>query len=180
RTGIIACTLEPDDEVISARLTTGENRIIVASRLGKAIVFPASQVRVMGRQATGVRAIKLDDGDMVVGMDVVTGEDDLVISLTENGYGKKTPISRYPVQNRSGKGVYTVNITPKTGGLVGLRVIKETDELIVISSSGQIVRLGVSQIRTTSTRSTQGVRVIRLREDEKIVDFTKYMNEDDA
>ena len=180
RTGIIACTLEPGDEVISARLTIGSTRIIVASKAGKAIIFPADQVRVMGRQAQGVRAIRLDEGDTVVGMDVITSDDDLVINLTEYGFGKKTVVSKYPVQNRAGKGVNTVHITKKTGDLVGVRVIKDTDELMIISTSGQIIRMPVSQIRTTRTRSAQGVRAIRMKEDEKIVDFTKYISEEDA
>ncbi|MGD0820110.1 MAG: DNA gyrase subunit A [Desulfomonilia bacterium] len=180
RTGIIACTLEPGDEVMSARITTGSTRIIVASRAGKAIIFPADQVRVMGRQAQGVRAIKLNEGDSVIGMDVITSDDDLVINLTEYGFGKKTIVSKYPVQNRAGKGVNTVHITKKTGDLVGVRVIKDTDELMIISTSGQIIRMPVSQIRTTRTRSAQGVRAIRMKEDEKIVDFTKYVSEEDA
>jgi len=180
RTGIIACSLEHGDEVMSARITTGSTRIIVASRAGKAIIFPADQVRVMGRQAQGVRAIRLDKGDSVIGMDVITSEDDMVINLTEYGFGKKTVVSKYPVQNRAGKGVNTVHITKKTGDLVGVRVIKETDELMIISTSGQIIRMPVSQIRTTRTRSAQGVRAIRMKEDEKIVDFTKYISEEDA
>ena len=180
RTGIIACTLEPGDEVMSARITTGSTRIIVASRAGKAIIFPADQVRVMGRQAQGVRAIKLNEGDSVIGMDVITSDDDLVINLTEYGFGKKTIVGKYPVQNRAGKGVNTVHITKKTGDLVGVRVIKDTDELMIISTSGQIIRMPVSQIRTTRTRSAQGVRAIRMKEDEKIVDFTKYVSEEDA
>jgi len=180
RTGIIACTLEPGDEVMSARITFGSTRIIVASRAGKAIIFPADQVRVMGRQAQGVRAIKLDKDDSVIGMDVITSDDDMVINLTEFGFGKKTVVSKYPVQNRAGKGVNTVHITKKTGDLVGVRVIKESDELMIISTSGQIIRMPVSQIRTTRTRSAQGVRAIRMKEDEKIVDFTKYISEEDA
>jgi DNA gyrase subunit A len=180
RTGIIACTLEQGDEVISARLTTGSTKIVVAAKSGKAIIFPADQVRVMGRQAAGVRAIKLDEGDAVVGMDVITSDDDMVINLTEYGFGKKTPVGKYPVQNRAGKGVYTVHITKKTGDLIGVRVVKDTDELMIISSSGQIIRMPVSQIRTTRTRSAQGVRAIRMKEDEKIVDFTKYVSEEDA
>ncbi len=180
RTGIIACTLEQGDEVMSARITFGSTRIIVASRAGKAIIFPADQVRVMGRQAQGVRAIRLDEGDSVIGMDVITSDEDMVINLTEYGFGKKTVVSKYPVQNRAGKGVNTVHITKKTGDLVGVRVIKETDELMIISTSGQIIRMPVSQIRTTRTRSAQGVRAIRMKEDEKIVDFTKYISEEDA
>jgi len=180
RTGIIACTLESGDEVISARLTTGSTRIIVASKAGKAIIFPAEQVRVMGRQAQGVRAIKLDESDTVVGMDIITSDDDMVINLTEYGFGKKTAVSKYPLQNRAGKGVYTMHSTKKTGDLVGVRVVKDTDELMIISTSGQIIRMPVSQIRTTRTRSAQGVRAIRMKEDEKIVDFTKYVSEEDA
>ncbi|HNU74847.1 MAG TPA: DNA gyrase subunit A, partial [Deltaproteobacteria bacterium] len=178
KTGIIACTLEPGDEVISARLTTGKDHIIVASGNGKAIVFSEDQVRVMGRQAQGVRAIYLDEGDLVVGMDVITSPDDYVINLTEFGYGKKTPVGKYPVQKRAGKGVLTVHITKKTGNLVGIRVVQGSDELIIISSSGQIIRMPVTQIRTTTTRSAQGVRAIRMKENEKIVDFTRYVGEE--
>lgn len=178
KNGIIACTLEPGDEVISARLTSGNDNIIVASGHGKAIVFSEDQVRVMGRQAQGVRAIHLDEGDLVVGMDVITSPDDYVINLTEFGYGKKTPVGRYPVQKRAGKGVLTVHITKKTGNLVGIRVVQGTDELMIISTSGQIIRMPVSQIRTTSTRSAQGVRAIRMKENEKIVDFTRNVGEE--
>jgi DNA gyrase subunit A len=179
KTGIIACTLEPGDEVISARLTGGSDHIIVATNTGKAIVFPEGQVRVMGRQAQGVRAISLTGKDVVVGMDVITSPDDYVINLTELGFGKKTSAGKYPVQKRAGKGVYTVHITNKTGNLVGIRVVKPTDELIIISTSGQIIRTPVSQIRTTSTRSAQGVRAIRMAENEKIVDFALYVGEED-
>jgi DNA gyrase subunit A len=178
KTGIIACTLEPEDEVISARLTKGDSKIIVASRFGKAIVFPEDQVRVMGRQAQGVRAIRLDHNDVVVGMDVIQSEEDLVINLTEFGFGKKTSVEKYPVQNRAGKGVYTVHITPKTGNLVGIRIVQKNDELIIISTSGQIIRMPASQIRTTRTRSAQGVRAIRMKVQEKIIDFTKYVGDD--
>lgn len=175
KTGIIACTLDEGDEVISARITHGDSHIIVATRFGKSIVFSEEQVRVMGRQAQGVRAIHLEQGDVVVGMDVIRDDDELVINLTELGYGKKTPVKKYPVQNRAGKGVFTVHLTRKTGNLVGIRVVKKTDELMIISISGQIIRMPVSQIRTTLTRSAQGVRVIRMKADEKIVDFTKYV-----
>ncbi len=178
RTGIIACTLEPEDEVISARLTTGNARIIVASRFGKSIVFPEEQARIMGRQAQGVHAIKLDHNDVVVGMDVIESDEELVINFTEFGYGKKTIVTKYPVQNRAGKGVYTVHITPKTGNLVGIRVVQKTDELMIISTSGQIIRMPVSQIRTTRTRSAQGVKAIRMKDEDKIMDFTKYVEDE--
>lgn len=179
KTGIIACTLEPGDQVISARLTGGKDHIIVATNTGKAIVFPEEQVRVMGRQAQGVRAISLSGKDAVVGMDVITSPDDYVINLTELGFGKKTLADKYPVQKRAGKGVYTVHITNKTGNLVGIRVVKPTDELIIISTSGQIIRIPATQIRTTSTRSAQGVRAIRMMKNEKIVDFALYLGEED-
>ncbi len=179
KTGIIACTLEPGDQVISARLTGGKDHVIVATNTGKAIVFPEDQVRVMGRQAQGVRAISLSGKDAVVGMDVITSPDDYVINLTELGFGKKTLADKYPVQKRAGKGVYTVHITNKTGNLVGIRVVKPTDELIIISTSGQIIRIPATQIRTTSTRSAQGVRAIRMMKNEKIVDFALYLGEED-
>jgi len=181
KTGIIACTLDPSDQLVSARLTTGRDNIIVASSSGKAICFPAKDVRVMGRQAQGVRAIKLDPEETVIGMDVVKSPDDFVINLTANGYAKKTPVAMYPVQNRAGRGVITAQITDKTGDLVGIRMVKESDELIVISSSGQIIRVPVDQIRTTG-RSAQGVRTLRLRDSdgERIVDFTKYITDEPA
>ncbi len=178
KSGIIACTLEPDDEVISARLTAGDGKIIVASKLGKAIVFHEDDVRVMGRQAQGVRAIKLDEDDDVVGMDVISSEEEFVISLTEKGFGKKTLVGLYPVQHRSGKGVFTAQITNKSGKLVGIRVVKKTDELIIISSSGQLIRMPVSQIRSTRSRSAQGVRALRMKDDEFLVDFTRYVGEE--
>ncbi len=177
KTGIIACTLDAGDEVISARLTYGSSNVVVASSAGKAIIFPEEDVRVMGRQAQGVRAIRLDENETVVGMDVVHAEDEYIINLTANGYGKKTSVAKYPVQARAGKGVLTVEITEKTGSLVGVRVVRATDELIVISSSGQIIRVPVSQIRTTG-RSAQGVKTISLKDDEKIMDFTLYVEDE--
>jgi len=179
KTGIIACTLDPSDQLVSARLINARDNIIVASSAGKAICFPAKDVRVMGRQAQGVRAIKLDPQEIVIGMDVVQSPEDFVINLTANGYAKKTPVAMYPVQNRAGRGVITAQITDKTGDLVGIRMVKATDELIVISNSGQIIRVPVDQIRTTG-RSAQGVRTLRLRDSdgERIVDFTKYITDE--
>jgi len=181
KTGIIACTLDPGDQLVSARLTRGRDNVIVASSSGKAICFPEKDVRVMGRQAQGVRAIKLDPEEVVIGMDVAQSPDDFVINLTANGYAKKTPVAMYPVQNRAGRGVITAQITEKTGDLVGIRMVKATDELIVISNSGQIIRVPVDQIRTTG-RSAQGVRILRLRDSdgERIVDFTKYITDEPA
>jgi DNA gyrase subunit A len=178
KTGIIACTLDAGDEVISARLTYGSSNVIVASSAGKAIVFPEDNVRVMGRQAQGVRAIRLDENETVVGMDVIYAEDDFIINLTSNGYGKKTPVSSYPVQARAGKGVLAMETTEKTGVLVGVRVVRSSDELIVISSSGQIIRVPVGQIRTTKSRSTQGVKAISLKDEETILDFTLYVEDE--
>ncbi len=178
RTGIIACTLDEGDEVVTVRLTDGTSKLIVGSCHGKAIVFNEDDVRVMGRQACGVRAIRLDDNDEVVGMGVIKDEDAYVINMTEYGYGKKTLLKHYHAQNRGGKGVYTVKITAKTGNLVGLRVVNHSDELLIISNTGQIIRTEVAQIRTTG-RSAQGVKIIRLNRGEKIVDFTRYV-EDEA
>ena len=179
RTGIIACSLDEGDEVVGARLTDGNSNIIVGSRKGLAIVFNESDVRVMGRQACGVRAIRLGLGDEVVGMGVIRSEESYVINLTENGFGKKTEVTEYSPQNRGGKGVFTMKITNKTGNMQGLRVVQESDELLIISDSGQIIRTPVAQIRTTG-RTAQGVRTIRLEEGEKIVDFTKYVGEEAA
>lgn len=177
KSGIIACALDQGDEVIAARLITDGSNIIVATKFGKAIVFEGKAVRVMGRQARGVRAIRLDQEDEVVAMDVISDTDSYVINLTEYGYGKRTRVKKFHVQGRGGKGVYTVRITKKTGNLVGLRIVNRANDIMIISSSGQIIRMSVSQIRITG-RSAQGVRAIRLRKDEKIIDFTKYVSEE--
>jgi len=179
RSGIIACTLDKGDEVIAARIVRGDAHIIVATRYGKAAVFSQKTVREMGRQARGVKAVRLEGDDHVVAMDVMVSMDDYVINLTENGYGKRTPARLYPVHNRGGKGVYTVRITDKTGYLIGIRVVKEGDEIIIISNTGKIIRLETSQARITG-RSAQGVRMIKLGSDEKIIDFTRYIGEDVA
>ncbi len=179
RSGIIACSLDHGDEVIAARIVREDAHIIVATRHGKAAIFSQEAVREMGRQAKGVRAIRFEGDDHVVAMDVIVSMDDYVINLTENGYGKMTPVRQYPVHNRGGKGVYTVKITDKTGYLVGIRVVKEKDEIIIISNTGKIIRLKTSQARITG-RSAQGVRMIRLAPEEKIIDFTRYIGEDVA
>ncbi|MEA2102803.1 MAG: DNA gyrase C-terminal beta-propeller domain-containing protein, partial [Thermodesulfobacteriota bacterium] len=119
-----------------------------------------------------------NEEDQVVGMDVIGAEDEYVINLTEYGYGKKTSVNMYNVQKRGGAGVYTVRITKKTGDLVGIRVVKKTDDLMVISSSGQIIRFNVTQMRTTRARSAQGVKAIRMNKGEYLVDFTRYVGDE--
>jgi DNA gyrase subunit A len=177
KTGIIACSLDQGDELIASRLSPTEADIIVATKHGKAAVFSGDKVRVMGRQARGVRAIKLDKDDEVSAMDVIMDKESYVITLTELGFGKRTRAKTYPVHNRAGKGVCSTRITKKTGGLVGLRIVKDSDDIMIISSSGQIIRMPVSQIRSTG-RAAQGVKTIRLKEGETIIDFTKYISEE--
>ncbi len=168
-------TLRDDDELISVKGTTGEKDILMASSNGRMVRFNESTIRVMGRGAAGVRGINLDGG-YLVGMEVVkTNEDVLVIS--ENGYGKKTPIDEYRITNRGGKGVKTINITDKNGIIVSFKTVTDDKDLIIITDSGMIIRLAVDKISRMS-RVTQGVRLINLKDDNK-VSSTAVVDKDD-
>ena len=158
-------TLKDDDELISVKNTTGENDILMASSNGRMVRFPESLIRVMGRGAAGVRGINLD-GSLLVGMEkATTGA--LVLVVTENGYGKKTPIDEYRITNRGGKGVKTLNITEKNGSITSFKTVTNDNDLIIITNEGIIIRLAVDKISEMS-RVTQGVRLINLREGQKV------------
>ncbi len=169
--GIIALSLEEGDELISTKLTDGQRYLFIGTKMGKAIHFPETQVREMGRTARGIRGIRLSKGDEVVGMEVVVPHTSL-LTVTENGYGKRSLASEYRIQNRGGSGIFTVKRTNKTGDVVGVKAITDEDELMIISNKGKIIRLKAADIPIQG-RSTQGVRLISLEEGERVVAVAK-------
>jgi DNA gyrase subunit A len=180
RGGIIGMKLDAGDRVISAQLTDGTNDIVLATRKGQAIRFPEDEVRDMGRDTMGVRGITLqgkDDG--VLDMVVVKNESNALLSVTENGYGKRTLISDYRVTHRGGKGIKTLNPTPKTGPLVAVKEVVEQDELMIVTTGGVIIRLPILGIRVMG-RATQGVRLINLDQGHKVGDVARVVLEDEG
>jgi DNA gyrase subunit A len=165
--GIIAIHLDEGDELISAKLTDGKQHLFIGTKIGKAIHFPENQIREMGRTAHGVRGIKISKEDEVVGMEVV-GPHTQILTVAENGYGKRTQASAYRIQNRGGSGIFTVKRTQKTGDVIGIKTVVDEDELMVISNKGKIIRLRAVDIPIQG-RSTQGVRLITLEEGERVV-----------
>jgi DNA gyrase subunit A len=168
--GIIALTIEEDDALISVGITEGTADLLLGTRNGWAIRFREETVRPMGRSARGVRGIKLREGDdQVVGMAVVPRDRPVtLLTVCENGYGKRTPTSDYPTKNRGGKGVITIKTTERNGKVVGLRIVTDEDDLMLITDKGKLIRMPVDGIPTVG-RNTQGVRLIRLEEAEKVV-----------
>jgi len=164
--GIIAVSLDEGDELISAKITRGDNYVFLGSHEGQAIRFAESQVRAMGRQARGVRAMDLEESDYLVGMEVVD-KDGLILSIAENGYGKRTPLEDYRLTARGGKGVINMKTTGKTGKVVGVLSVREDSEIIIVSQNGKIIRIESSTIRQVGW-STQGVRLVSLEEGDKV------------
>lgn len=164
--GLIAINLREDDDLIGVKLTDGNQGIIMGTKLGMSIHFPESDVRSMGRSATGVKGIHLDDEDVVIDMDVVH-EDNSVLIVTSKGFGKRTPVSEYRIQSRGGKGIKTLNVTEKNGPIVGLKVVQEDEDLMIISASGTVIRTSMDGISVMG-RNTQGVRLINIREDDEV------------
>jgi DNA gyrase subunit A len=164
--GIIAVSLDEGDELIAVRTAQPGNFIFLGSRNGQAIRFVESQVRAMGRQARGVRAMDLAREDYLVGMEV-TGEDSLILSIAENGYGKRTPIGDYRLTSRGGKGIINMKTTRKTGDVVAILSMTEDSDLMIVSQNGKIIRIESSTIRQAG-RSTQGVRLVSLEENDKV------------
>ena len=165
--GIIAIHLDEGDELISTKLTDDQQHLFIGTKMGKAIHFPESQIREMGRTARGNRGIKLSKEDEVVGMEVVAPHTS-ILTVTEHGYGKRTQASAYRIQNRGGSGIFTVKRTQKTGDVIGIKTVAEEDELMLIANRGKIIRLRAVDIPTQG-RSTQGVRLIVLEEGESVV-----------
>lgn len=173
KTGIIALTLDEDDELISVRMTTGKDEIVLGTKNGYAIRFSEEEVRHVGRAAKGVRGIHLRKGDSVIGMDIADDEK-AVLCVSVNGYGKVTPIKMYRKQSRAGKGMLTYQVTEKTGELAGFNMISKEEDLMMINNQGIAIRLEAKQISSTG-RATQGVRLQRLAADEKVVTIAKMV-----
>ena len=175
--GLNAIGLNEGDELINVKVTNGNNQIFVVTHDGKSIRFNETDVRPMGRTAHGVRAIDLADGDYVVGSAILDGDCDLLL-VSENGLGKVTSSEEYKTQNRGGKGVKTYKITEKTGKLVGVKAISEDEDAMLITSGGTIIRTAVAGISKMG-RATQGVMLMRLGEDEKIVSIAQARHEEE-
>ncbi len=176
--GVIAINIADDDEVVDVRLTNGHNELIMANRNGRAVRFDENSIRTMGRVATGVRGMRLDDGDdEVVGMIVVNNpETETVMVVSENGYGKRSQVNDYRVTNRGGKGVKTLSITEKTGRLVAIKNVTDSNDLMIINKSGIAIRLAVAECRVMG-RATQGVRLINLsKKNDVIASVCKVMS----
>jgi DNA gyrase subunit A len=165
--GIIAINLDEGDELISTKLTNGEQHLFIGTKLGKAIHFPETQVREIGRTARGTRSIRLSKEDEVVGMEVVSPHTQ-ILTVTANGYGKRSQASEYRIQNKGGSGIFTVKRTQKTGDVVSIKTVADEDELMLISDQGKIIRLRAVDIPIQG-RTTQGVRLITLEEGERVV-----------
>lgn len=176
--GVIAINILEGDEVVGVRLTNGHNELLLANRNGRAVRFNEDTVRAMGRVSTGVRGMRLDDGDdEVVGMVVVNKpEEETIMVVSENGYGKRSEVADYRITNRGGKGVKTLNITEKTGRLVAIKVVTDDNDLMIINKSGILIRLKVSECRVMG-RATQGVRLINLtKKNDVIASVCKVMS----
>ncbi len=178
--GINAITIREEDELLEAKLTTGTSQILLGLKSGKAIRFEESKTRPMGRNASGVRGISLaNEQDEVIGMISVHNFEEDILVVSENGYGKRSNIDDYRVTNRGGKGVKTISITEKTGELVAIKNVADTDDLMIINKSGIAIRMGVEDLRVMG-RATQGVKLINLKEGDSIAAVAKVMKDEDA
>lgn len=176
--GLIAVNLREDDTLIDVRLTDGKQELIMGTAQGMSIRFPESDVRSMGRAATGVKGITLDEHDELIGMDVIVPDQDILI-VTTKGYGKRTPVSEYRIQSRGGKGIKTINVTEKNGSVVGLKVVKDEEDLMIITSSGTLIRTSMEGISTMG-RNTQGVKLINIREDDAVATVCRSDKSEEA
>ena len=181
KTGLIAITLKEGDKLISVALANGNGNVLVVTKQGKAIAFSEDDVRPMGRNAGGVRAILLEKGDEVVSMELDIDQTRKMLVITENGFGKRTPLDEYRLQARGGKGVATYDKTKfgKTGLLVGATLVSEDDEVMVINSNGVIIRIRADEVSTLG-RTTQGVKIMKVEKGNRIVSFAKVVDEESA
>lgn len=175
--GLIALNIRDEDELISVRLTNGEKHIVMGTSDGMLIRFPEDNVRSMGRTSTGVKGINLSEGDYAVGMELVE-ENDYILIVTENGYGKLTSESEYRIQTRGGKGLKTLNITGKNGALIAVKTVTGEEDLMLMTMGGVMIRMDIAAISITG-RNTQGVKLIRLGENETVATVAKVEKEDE-
>jgi len=174
--GLTAVTLRENDELIGVRLTDGTQDLILVTRNGMAIRFNETDVRPLGRVSQGVRGIKLDEDDYVIGMGATIDNASLLV-VTENGFGKRTELEEYKVQARGGKGILTYRVTERTGKLTGMKVVNDTDDVMLISDDGTIIRMNASEISLLG-RATQGVTLMRVNDGNKVVSVARIINED--
>jgi DNA gyrase subunit A len=178
--GIAAITIREDDELLEAKLTTGESQVLIAVKSGKLVRFEEGKTRPMGRSASGVRGITLaDDQDEVIGMVSVNDMSSEILVVSEKGYGKRSSLDDYRITNRGGKGVKTLNITEKTGKLISINSVTDADDLMIINKSGLTIRMEVSDLRVMG-RATQGVRLINIKENDSIAAVTKVIREEEV
>ena len=178
RTGLLSITLKEDDELIDVRLTDGEDNIVLVTKQGMSITFSEKDARPMGRVSQGVIGIRLDDEDEVIGMEsILAGSKATLLAITENGFGKRTELEEYRVQARAGRGVITYKITPKTGTIVGIRIVNDEDDVMLITDTGTIIRINAKDISILG-RSTQGVTLMRTNEG-KVVSIEKIEPEEE-
>ena len=169
RTGLLSITLKDNDELISVKLTDGQDNVVLVTRKGLCITFEEKEVRPIGRISQGVIGIRLADDDEVIGMEsIITGSKATLLAITENGFGKRTELDEYRVQLRGGRGVITYKITPKTGELVGVKIADETQDIMLITDTGTIIRMSVGEISVLG-RSTQGVTLMRTNDGGRVV-----------
>ena len=179
KTGLLAINLKEDDELIDVRLTDGEDNVVLVTSKGLCITFDEKDVRPVGRSAQGVLGIRLNDEDAVIGMESILADNKkaTLLAITENGFGKRTELDEYRVQNRGGRGVITYKITPKTGNIVGIRIANEDDDVMLITNSGTVIRLKMKDVSVLG-RATQGVTLMRTSGDEKVVSIETVEPED--
>ena len=172
-----AIILKEDDELISVRKSNGEKEIIIGASNGRLVRFNENEVRVMSRGSSGVKGIEIEESDLVVGAEVVEKSDEVLV-VTENGYGKKTPLDEYRLTHRGSKGVKTLNVTEKNGNIVSLKTIKGDEDLIIITDNGMTIRISIEQVSTLS-RNTQGVRLINLKNNQKVSTIATIYKEEE-
>ncbi len=178
KSGLQAISLKENDELIDVRLTDGENDLVMVTKKGMAIKFNEKDVRSVGRVSQGVIGMKLNEDDCIIGMEVIQNNKDYLLAITENGFGKRTELEEYRHQTRAGKGVLTYKVTEKTGELVGIKIVKDNDDVMLITDAGVIIRLNVNEISILG-RSTQGVTLMRTNDGGKVVSIEKVVNEDE-
>ncbi|WP_244325236.1 DNA gyrase subunit A [Dolosigranulum pigrum] len=169
--GLIAINLKEDDELVNVVVTNGNQSIVMGTHDGYAVHFAETDVRSMGRTATGVRGVRLEEGDYVIGMEILNSDQDVFV-VSENGYGKRTVAAEYAIRNRGGKGVITLNITDKNGPLVALKTVDGTEDIMMVTDQGIMIRFDTQDISQTS-RSTQGVRLMRLEDESRVATVAK-------
>ena len=179
KTGLIGITLKDEDELIDVRLTDGEDNVVLVTKKGLSITFEEKDVRPVGRTAQGVIGMRLDDDDEVIGMESIIGKAGAtLLAITENGFGKRTELDEYRVQNRGGRGVITYKVTPKTGNVVGIRIATGTEDVMLVTDKGTIIRLKVDEISVLG-RSTQGVTLMRTNDGSKVVSIELINQEEE-